>query len=80
MEARMSDVRRLGGAGMLTEFNVTGEDGRKNVAMMELCDNYSQSWFGWAYLDNHEFVLIPEIRRSFSHRVAGSIINQYFNH
>lgn len=44
--------------------------------MMDKCDEHSQSWFGWIYQDK----LIPEVKRTFSHRVAGTILSQAFNH
>lgn len=76
MKARMSDIKRLGGAGLLSEFYTIGAEGVKNVAMMDQCDAHSQSWFGWIY----QYNLIPEIKRTFSHRVAGTIVSQSFNH
>lgn len=76
MKARMRDVKRLGGAGILTEFYTIGDQGVKNIPIMDLCDTHSQSWFGWLYHYN----LISDVKRTFSHRVAGTIISQSFNH
>lgn len=42
---------------------------------MDICDTNTQSWFGWYYHPD----LIPRLKRTFAHRVAGRIHSQSFN-
>lgn len=49
MQARMNDIKRLGTGGILSEFFIIGEEGKKNRAMMDQCDKHHQSWIGWLY-------------------------------
>lgn len=49
MKARMRDIKRLKIGGLLSEFYIIGEEGKKNNEMMNLCDENQQSWIGWIY-------------------------------
>lgn len=49
MKTRMRDIKRLKIGGLLSEFYIIGEEGKKNNEMMNLCDEHQQSWIGWIY-------------------------------
>ena len=78
LETRHKDTIRLGTAGMLSEFFITTDLGRKNIFVMDACDRYSNSWLGWQY--KHGLPLVDEVKRVFTQRVAGNIISQNFNY
>lgn len=50
MNARVKDANRLNIGAILSEFLIIEEKGSKNVQMMDACDRYSHSWFGWNYM------------------------------
>lgn len=79
MKARLKDVKKLKSAGILSEFYIINKEGEKNVEIMDLCDQYSHSWFGWLYNPSPSDYIIPQIIRTFSHRVSGNIIDQRFS-
>ena len=44
---------------------------------MDLCDKHSHSWFGWLW--NTEQEIVPEVRRTYAERIAGTPISQVFS-
>jgi endoglycosylceramidase len=49
MKARMNDIKRLKTGGILSEFYIIGDEGKRNSVMMDECDSNLQSWIGWIY-------------------------------
>ena len=94
--ARNKDVKRLGGAGMVTEFGI-GLGEKSNVEFFNICDNYLQSWIGWSYKPfanitgdcGYDFYdkngtinldLIKVVSRSYPQAVAGETKKIFFDH
>lgn len=49
MKARVKDVKRLNVGAILSEMFILGDEGRRNLIVMDKCDEYSHSWFGWIF-------------------------------
>lgn len=78
MKSRVKDVKKLNSAGILSEFYIIGDEGVKNVEIMDECDKHSHSWFGWLFESSKNNEIVPEVIRTFAHRVAGDIVEQVF--
>lgn len=88
---RSNDVKRLGGAGFLTEFGLCSSSSNSSkfecTEVMDEADKHLFSWTYWDYSDGAFFnsdgspkdYLVYEFSRSYARAVTGTLLDMKFN-